>query len=376
MSPSYAQRLRYLAAMAALALAACGGGGGGGEEGSTADPGTSGGDTPVSAAAPGTYTLTTGEAAAGSFMLDKEGAIAVCTVGTDPSCTAQTTPPSGSSGTGFTLQGNTGGAKISGTIGAAGTVTGQMTSASGSVMQLAGSKVSDNYVDCAAPFTRKDGQCQPPASAAIVIAPTVMWRIELIPLGGGRIYTMMLCYGGMGGACQDISPPLKVTAEDLADEDTPEIIAYGESVAKEFQEIIARLWAAKTYPKQLAQIFRKAVEGAVDSETPNAVQTAISDLKAAGFPAAAPGGQSTGPSGTGPTAASACAEQPYPGDSSEPQVYYYDKYAQFLSCIYKATGDQQQVENGNKICTILDGLVKTLPGNFSPMFCSGPKLKL
>ncbi len=359
----------------ALALAACGGGGGSGDAGGGSNPGPAHG----ALAAPGTYTLTTGGVVKGSFMLDPNGVIAVCTVGADRSCTAKVTPPTAPGGsTAFALQGSASGASASGAIAANGSVSAQLTAANGAVTPLAGSKVSDSYVECAEPFTRKDGQCLPPASAAVVIAPVIVWQEELIPLGGGRIYTMQLCYGGLGGSCQDISPRIKVTAEDLADEDTPPIMAYAESVAKEFQNIIQRLWAAKTYPKQLAQIFRKAVQGAIDSETPNAVETALSDLKAAGFPAAAPGGQSSGPSGTAPTAASACGEQPYPGGNSTDnlQVDSFDRQAQSIICLYKATGEQKLVDNGNKVCGILDGLLKVTPGKFTPLFCVGSKLKL
>lgn len=370
MKSSFVHNAAVSALLMAL-LAGCGGGGSNGGGSGSSDPGPG---APGTAALSGTYTLTTGGAVKGSFMLDKDGAIAVCAVGTDPSCTAKVTQPSTAGGsTSFALLGNSSGAKASGTIAANGTVAAELIASNGAATPLVGSKVSENYVDCAAPFTREGGQCQPPASAVIVIAPTIKWAIRLIPLGGGRIYTMLFCYGD---SCEAISPEIAVTREDLADEETPEIIAYAESVAKEFQNIIARLFTAKTYPKQLAQIFRRAVHGAIESERPNAVESAVSALTAAGFPAAAPGGQSSGPSGTGPTAASACAEQSYPGDTSEPQVYFHDKYAQFLSCLYKATGDQTHVVNGNKECGLLDNFLKGIPNRFTPLFCTGPKLKL
>ena len=352
----------------ALMIAACGGGGGGEDT----DAGT-----PVTKLQSGTYTLTSGGDVKGSFMLDKDGAITICALGTDPSCTAEITPPAGSGGNnGLTLQANTSAAKVNGTIAANGSISAQLTSADGAVTPLAGSKVSDNYVDCSAPFTRKDGQCQPPASASIVISPRIVWQEELPP-GGGRIYTMLMCYADLNN-CVEVSPPIRVSAQDLADGETPEIIAYARSVAVEFQNIIARLLAGKTYPKQsvLVKIFRDAVQGAINSGSGNAVESAVSALQAAGFSAAAPGGQSGSPSGTAPTAASGCAEQAYLGkDISEPQVYLQDKYAQFLSCIARVTNDNQQVVNGNKVCKTLDGLLKATNSSFKPVACIGTQLK-
>jgi hypothetical protein len=186
---------------------------------------------------------------------------------------------------------------------------------------------------------------------------------------------MLLCLTPLRD-CTAISDAIFVSNADLADAETTGIIAYAESVAVEFQNMIARLWAAKTYPThaQLVQIFKNAVSTAVETDTQNAVQTANSGFAAAGFPAAS-GAPAGSPSGSGTTAEKACAEQSYPGDTSEPQVYFFDKIAQFDACLYKATNNSNYLTDGNRQCQVLDGLLKATTGTFTPMFCNGPQLK-
>jgi hypothetical protein len=364
-------RLLFLG-LAAATLHGCGGGGGGG---AAAD----GGSLNV-ASLSGTYALRAGSSTIGSFMLDQAATITSCAVGQSQACEARVT--STGNGASFTLTGDAGGASASGTIGAGGAITGQITQGNGSVTPLTGSKVSDGYVDCAAPFTRSNGQCLPPESAKLVIAPVIVWvTTPMLSPNGFETWTLYLCWdpSHAPAGCDQISPVIKLDAEDLADNQTPPLKAYAFSVAKEFQNMIARLWAVKTYPtgKQMSSIFNNAIAADVASggATQKAVQAAGTAFAAAGFPAAA-GGQASSPSGTAPTAASACGALNYPGDTSEPQVYLHDKYAQFLGCLYKTTGDSQQLDNGNKVCTLLDGLLKSTTGTFTPLFCTGSKLKV
>jgi hypothetical protein len=360
-------RLLFLG-LAAATLHGCGGGGGGG---AAAD----GGSLNV-ASLSGTYALRAGSSTVGSFMIDQAATITSCAVGQSQACEARVT--STGNGASFTLTGDAGGASASGTIGAGGAITGQITQGNGSVTPLTGSKVSDGYVDCAAPFTRSNGQCLPPATK-IVIAPRITWLQEyrggIYSSNGFKttwLYSLCLGYGD----CDRIIKSFLLTQDDMNDPDTRDTMTYAQSVAQDFGDMISRMWQAKTYPSlaQMQKIFRDAIDNALATDSPNAAQTAASAFAAAGYPAAG-GGAAGAPSGSEPTTASACGNLSYPGDTSDPQVYLHDKYAQFLGCLYKATGDSQQLENGNKVCTILDGVLKTIPGTFKPLYCTGAKLK-
>ena len=359
-----------LCGVVAASLLACGGGG----SDSPAAGGGAGAGAPDLTALAGTYALKTGGTAVGSFMLDQSASVTVCAIGTEVGCTAEVTAPTAAGGsTQFKLKGVAGGSAASGTIAADGTVAGQLTKASGAAEPFTGTKVSANFSDCQTPFTRVNGQCLPPATG-VVIAPSIVWKLEVS--AAGRTYTMQLCHSPLGLDCTAVSDPIFVSKADLADDETPDIIEYAESVAKEFQNMVGRLWAAKTYPTlaQLVSIFKKAVDTAIATDSPNAVETAGAGFTAAGFPAAT-GGASSGPSGTASSAESACANQTYPGDTSEPQVYLFDKLAQFDACLYKATNKDIYLTDGNTQCRVLDGLLKATIGTFKPMYCTGPSLK-
>lgn len=369
------QRPAALAVSAFLALMLTGCGGGSGSSTTETGGGTGGGGGATTQA--GTYALKAGSATVGSFMLDSANTVTGCVVGQDTTCTPQVTVNGNS--TNFTLKG--GSTSASGTIAANGAVTGQLTQAGGAVSALTGSKTSSDYVDCTAPSTRSNGQCVLP-STKIVIAPTVTWLID--PTAGGTWtpatgmqfntrYT--LCFGY--GECDRFVKTFLVTPDDLKDEDAEEILAYAQSVAKDFQEMIGRMWKAKTYPpfSLMQKIFRESVENAIATESQNAAQTAARAFAAAGYPAAG-GGASGTPSGSEPTTASACGNLAYAGDMSEPQVSVFDLQAMSYSCAYKASGDANALTYGNRVCKLLDDYVKALEGKFHPLYCNGPKLKV
>lgn len=349
-----------------VTVAGCGGGGGGSESGTSPAPQT--------APTPGTYTVKTAAGVSGSFMLDSGSTITACAVGRQSVCTGQLV--SAANGRNFVLTGPS--ASISGTLAADGSITGQMTEGA-STTQVTGALTSGEYIDCISPAARIEGRCVLPESR-LVIAPTIFWLEEMA--GGtwseanGLRYNWRysLCLGY--GQCDRVIKTFLLTPDEMADAETQEAIQYAKSVAKEFQAMIGRLWKAKTYPSlaQMQKIFGDAVQAAIASDTQNAVETAANGFAAAGYPAAG-GGTASGPSGAEPTVASACGNLAYTGDTSEPQVYVYDRYAQHLSCMYKATGEAQYLTNGDKICKILDGLLKSTVGTFRPLFCSGDKLR-
>jgi hypothetical protein len=364
-----------LCGLVALALAGCGGGSDDASAPAAGSGAGSGGSSsaPDLAALAGTYTLTTGGTVVGSLMLDQTASATICTLGSRGCAAEVTAPTTSSASTQFKLTATDDGSTANGAIASNGAVSGQLTKAGGAVEAFTGSKVSANFADCQSPFTRVNGQCVAPTSG-IVLAPSIVWLQEIVP--GGQAFTMQLCSSPLGLDCVAISDRIVVSSAELADKETADILDYAQSVAKEFQAMIGRLWAAKTYPtrSQLAQIFRNAVDGAIASDTQNAVQTAGAGFASAGF-AAANGGTASSPSGTASSAESVCANQQYPGDKSEPQVYLFDKLAQFDACMYKATGNSDYQKDGNTQCRVLDGLLKATIGNFTPLYCSGPQLK-
>lgn len=88
-------------------------------------------------------------------------------------------------------------------------------------------------------------------------------------------------------------------------------------------------------------------------------------------------GSSGGSSGSGSSLGSgACGNAKYPGDSSDPQVYSFDAAAQSYQCLYRATKNSTYITQGNTNCRVLDGLLRSTLGKFTPMFCNGPLMIL
>lgn len=361
-----------------LIVASLTGCGGGGDSASPSASVNSSSNQEKEITAPaGTYAMKTSEGTTGSFLLDSAGVITTCAVSHDKTCSAAT--QASTEGTRFTLTGSE--TSATGTIAASGAITGQLKQGSSSSVSVTGSKTSDEFVACAAPLVAANGQCVLPQDK-VAISPRVTWLKEMA--GGtwsseaGMRYNWRysLCIGY--GECDRVIKTFFLTPDDMADDETKEIIAYAETVAQDFQTMVGRMWQAKTYPtlEQAQKIFGNAVDSAIDEDAPVATDRAASAFAAAGFSAA--GGTSTAavtPSGSEPTVAAACGNLSYTGDRSEPQVYMFDQYAQHFSCLYKSTGDSQFLTNGNKVCGILDGLIKTTSGSFRPLFCTGAKLK-
>lgn len=86
-------------------------------------------------------------------------------------------------------------------------------------------------------------------------------------------------------------------------------------------------------------------------------------------------GGSAGGTETGQGDLKACASVKYPGDTSEPQVAYFDQIAQFDACAYRATGDRRYITDGNLQCKSLNNFLNSISNNFKPVFCNGPLLK-
>lgn len=96
------------------------------------------------------------------------------------------------------------------------------------------------------------------------------------------------------------------------------------------------------------------------------------------FAAPGSGGSGSGSgsgSGGGSGSLQACAQQTYPGDTSDPQVYLFDKLAQFDGCAYRATGESAYLTDGNTQCRVLNGLLQATNSRFKPLFCNGASLK-
>jgi hypothetical protein len=92
-------------------------------------------------------------------------------------------------------------------------------------------------------------------------------------------------------------------------------------------------------------------------------------------PSSSSSGDTSGTSSTSTAAAErACADKPYTGDKSTIQVYSYDAIAQLDQCLFRATGDQRYVTDGDRQCSTLDGLIKATGSTFRPQYCSGPRM--
>ena len=359
----------FVLSVLVAAMSACGGGG----SDSSADTGGSAGTAPDIAALAGTYTLATGSTPLGAFMLDTQATVTTCTLKSQSACSVEFIPPAKSGDSAiFSLQGDEKGTTAKGVISPSGSVTGQFSQSGQADTSLTGSKTSNNYASCDEPFTRTGGKCVPPVSGVKALVPLIKWNQQINPVS----YTMILCYPSSND-CIDISQRIVLTAEDLADDETPPIMEYANSVAAEFQKMLVRLRdAGSPHPTQaqIVRIFSNAVNSAIETETPNAVETAIEAFKKAGFPAAADG--QGGSAGQKPLSAEdACSQEDYRGDTSEPQVYLFDKLAQFDRCLFKATGDSSFLKDGNGQCKVLDGLLAATIGTFKPQFCTGPTLK-
>ncbi len=270
-----------------MMVTACGGGGGGG---TSSDPsGPSSGGTANAATFAGTYGFTAANGIPGAIAINTSATVTACTVGTASSCAGEITLSANSAG--FKLTGN-GSQVASGTIDTQGAVSGTYSAPGAPSETLSGTRAGTTFAQCPEGYAANGTQCTPPANARALFAPTLMWNVALPP--GGRTYQMELCWDGPTN-CESVGKPIFVSNDDLNDSDFPAILAYAESVAKEFGAMISRLWAAKTYPSSdtLKTVLGNAIDLAVATETPNAVETAGAGFNQAGFPAATGGSGGT-----------------------------------------------------------------------------------
>lgn len=97
---------------------------------------------------------------------------------------------------------------------------------------------------------------------------------------------------------------------------------------------------------------------------------------ASSSPSSPSAGTGAGGGNTGGSASlQACTNATYPGDTSDPQTYLFDKLAQFDGCAYRATNDSRYLADGNAQCKTLDGLLRATSSKFRPQFCNGATLR-
>ncbi len=139
---------------------------------------------------------------------------------------------------------------------------------------------------CVSPQIFINGACTTP-TVSIDIRPSIWF--EMSPSQTGILYSAELCLLAYTN-CDSLGDPVFVTNAELQDPNAeiPATLAYADQVAKEFNNIISRLWAAKTVPphQTLLDIFRGAIAKDLNDGSFTAVQTASSAFVAAGYPAA------------------------------------------------------------------------------------------
>lgn len=147
---------------------------------------------------------------------------------------------------------------------------------------------------CMAPAVLQNGACVTPANNPP--RPVVGFSVAVSP--AGQTYSAVLCWDA--SQCDALGEDVFVsTAEILASNgEVAADVAAADRVATEFNNMIGRLWLAKTIPsaQTILSVLQNAVATALANENAaSAVSTAATGFTAAGYPAA--GGGTTGTGG-------------------------------------------------------------------------------
>jgi hypothetical protein len=203
------------------------------------------------------------------------------------------------------------------------------------------------------------------------IRPQFMFVVAFNP--AVSTYNLQFGYVGSGDPSGwDNLGSATVTAEEAQEdpEEAPAALAAAVKAVNQFEEIIGRLWDAKTYPPHatMVAVFRGAVQKALAEEDASvAAPYAVSQFVSKGYPAAS-GGSSTPPD-TGSADPSQCGE-PYTGPNIDPQFDTFCKNAYVNSCLDKKTGTSTFLSQTKTVCGVLDGLLKATNGPAASNYCS------
>ncbi|HJW57095.1 MAG TPA: DUF4214 domain-containing protein, partial [Burkholderiaceae bacterium] len=223
---------------------------------------------------------------------------------------------------------------------------------------------------CMAPAVLQNGACVTPANNPL--RPVVRFDVAVSP--GGDTYMAVLCWDP--SQCDELGDSVFVsTAEILASNgEVTADVAAADRVATEFNNMIGRLWAAKTFPpgQTILSVLRNAVATALANEdAASAVPTAAAGFAAAGYPAA--GGGATGTSGSGTSATDssggACSISNYNGPNTDPQFDTFCQNAFINTCLDQASGTTTYQAQTQTVCTTLDGFLKAVGSGTAANYC-------
>lgn len=222
---------------------------------------------------------------------------------------------------------------------------------------------------CLLPAVLQNGVCVAPSNKPP--RPIVKFEVAVSP--AGQTYSATLCFDS--SQCNDLGQSVFVsTAEILASKgDIPAAVTAASKVAEEYNNMIARLWAANTIPtsQTMLSVFRNAVATALANDSASAaVSEAVSGFKAAGFSAAGDGGSAGSGISTATSGAGACNMSAYSGPNSDPQFDTFCQNAFINTCLDQASGTTTYQSQTKSVCTILDGLLKATGGTSAAKYCS------
>ncbi|RZI44165.1 DUF4214 domain-containing protein [Herbaspirillum sp. HC18] len=227
---------------------------------------------------------------------------------------------------------------------------------------------------CMVPAVLQNGACVMPES--VPIPPSTMFEVFVSP--GGDTYVAKLCWGGTY-QCETLGQSVFVSAEDiLADKGEVDAnVREASRVLSEFNNMIGRMWKAKTYPptSTMVAVFTKAISDGLAAEDGSvAISSAAAGFTKAGYPAASGGSTTTGGSGGGSTAeadaaGSACSLSNYKGPNQDPQFDSFCKNAYVNTCLDQTTGTSTYQAQTQTVCKVLDGFLKAVGSGTAANYC-------